>query len=281
MADRYTYIPLVGVFIMVAWGAKDLLARNNLWTKPIAIAGVATVIACSIVTAFQVRHWRNTYALFEHALEVAPENALARLQFGESLNRLGRFAESEQQLARAVQLAPHWKMTRFNYAITLLNQRKHSAAVAELETALRLDPKFMPARFELATVFLEMSRPAEAAEQYREVLRSRPDSVPALNNLAWLLATHPDERVRNGIEAVALAERAVALTRGDAPAILGTLAAAYAEAGRFADAIAAAEKARALAESKGDAGLASKNASLLELYRAGKPYREPVATKQP
>jgi len=282
MADRYTYIPLIGVFMMVAWATQDWLAQRTRLIRPVTIVGVTIVLACGIVANRQVRHWRNTYTLFEHALAVAPESALARMQFGESLNRLQQFEQAEQQLARAVALAPNWKLARFNYAMTLLNRGKSREAIEQLQAAVRLAPDFALAHFELAAVFTELGRPANAVPHYREGLRLQPNSIEALNNLAWTLATHPDDRVRRGAEAVSLAERACALTRWEQPALIGTLAAAYAEAGRFNDAITTAEKAKALAESKGDAALASKNASLLELYRAGKPYRDaPAAEKQP
>jgi hypothetical protein len=99
-----------------------------------------------------------------------------------------------------------------------------------------------------------------------------PDSIEALNNLAWLLATSPEPALRNGPRAVQLAERACGLSK--LPSLLGTLAAAYAEAGRFSDATRAAEQACARATQAGDAGTAARNGELLEFYRAGKPYRE-------
>jgi tetratricopeptide (TPR) repeat protein len=96
------------------------------------------------------------------------------------------------------------------------------------------------------------------------------------NNLAWMLASHPDPQIRNGKEAVDLAERACRLTNNEMPIYLGTLAAAYAEAGRFSDAVATAEKARDLARKAGLGTVAQRNEQLLELYRAGRPYHEPA-----
>jgi len=98
--------------------------------------------------------------------------------------------------------------------------------------------------------------------------------VGALNNLAWLLATHPDEKIRNGPRAVEMAKRACELTKWTQPFLIGTLAAAYAEAGQFGDAVAMGEKARDLARANKLDEVAKKNGELLELYRAGKPLRE-------
>jgi hypothetical protein len=102
----------------------------------------------------------------------------------------------------------------------------------------------------------------------------QPQSPELLNNLAWILATCPEANVRDGAEAVRLAERACELTRFKRTLMIGTLAAAYAEAGRFADAASTAEKACALAAKSGNEALVGKNQELLHLYRAGRPYRE-------
>ena len=107
----------------------------------------------------------------------------------------------------------------------------------------------------------------------------QPQSPEILNNLAWILATCPEASVRDGAGAVRLGERACELTRFERTLMVGTLAAAYAEAGRFAEAVSTAQKACALAAESGAAALARKNQQLLQLYRAGRPYRE--ATNSP
>jgi cytochrome c-type biogenesis protein CcmH/NrfG len=111
----------------------------------------------------------------------------------------------------------------------------------------------------------------------REAVRLYPDEVAVLNNFAWILASSNDPEIRNGAEAVRLAEHACKLTKYQATLFVGTLAAAYAEAGRFADAVATAQKACALASKGKDQALLKKNQELLELYRAGKPYHEPAS----
>jgi tetratricopeptide (TPR) repeat protein len=117
----------------------------------------------------------------------------------------------------------------------------------------------------------------DAVGHYHEALRLNPDSTGALNNLAWLLATCSDASVRNGARAVQLAERACQLTDYRQTLFVGTLAAAYAEAGRFDDAMATAERAIALARKNGESALLQRNRELLELYRAHKPYRDAVS----
>jgi Flp pilus assembly protein TadD len=124
----------------------------------------------------------------------------------------------------------------------------------------------------------QSGRTREAVAQDQQALRLNPNLIEALNNLAWILAASPDDQLRNGTEAVSLAERACELTHYGQPVIIGTLAAAYAEAGRFPEAVTTAEKAEQLATSAGLTAVAAKNRQLLELYRAGKPYHESPPT---
>jgi tetratricopeptide (TPR) repeat protein len=114
----------------------------------------------------------------------------------------------------------------------------------------------------------------KAIDYYHKTIQAQPDMIEALNNLAWLLAANHDSAVRNGTEAVKLAERACKLNDYKTPVLVGTLAAAYAEAGRFGDAVTTAEKARELALAAGQKETADRNGELLELYRAGRPYHE-------
>jgi Flp pilus assembly protein TadD len=120
----------------------------------------------------------------------------------------------------------------------------------------------------------QLGRDREAVAQYREALRLNPNLAGALNNLAWVLAASSDDKLRDGAEAVRLAERACELTHYGQPLFLGTLAAAYAESGRFPEAVTTAKKAEQLATAAGLPAVAAKNRQLLELYRAGKPCHE-------
>jgi tetratricopeptide (TPR) repeat protein len=146
-------------------------------------------------------------------------------------------------------------------------------AEQHLREALRLNPDFQTYQ-DLALVLTAAGQPEAAVAQYKEALRLRPDSAIVLNNLAWILAASPSETVRNGSEAVKLAEQACQLTRFQQPIFIGTLAAAYAEARQFQDAINTAEKAIAVASSAGQKDVAERNQQLLELYRVGKPFHE-------
>jgi tetratricopeptide (TPR) repeat protein len=137
---------------------------------------------------------------------------------------------------------------------------------------LKSEPGNAQASVSLAELLCQQGQTKGAVELYERVIAANPKLVTALNNLAWMLATSSDASVRDGPRAVALAERACQLTEGKAAVLIGTLAAAYAEAGRFTDAVSAAEKARDLARTGRQEETAKRNEALLELYCAGKPF---------
>ena len=143
-------------------------------------------------------------------------------------------------------------------------------------TPCELTPDLTAAHCLAAASLMEQRDYAGAIERYRRAVESDPDLAEALNNLALLLAVNPNPSLRNGAEAVQLAEKACHLARFRQANLIGTLAAAYAEAGRFNAAIATAQRACTLAASRpGEQALLEKNQQLLDLYRAHKPYREP------
>ncbi|HTQ50755.1 MAG TPA: tetratricopeptide repeat protein, partial [Candidatus Acidoferrales bacterium] len=153
-------------------------------------------------------------------------------------------------------------------------------AIQSYRQSIQINPGRAGTYLNLGLTLGQMGRTREAIAQYRKALELDPDLPTALNNLAWILATSSDEQLRNGAEAVRLAERACELTHYAQPWFVGTLAAAYAEAGRFPEAATTAEKAEQLAINTGQPAVAAKTGQLLELYRAGKPYHEPAPTTQ-
>lgn len=240
MADRFVYVPLIGLFIMLAWGVPDCLAAQRLRRVTLPVAAIAILSAYSVATWFQVGHWRNSENLFRHAIEVTANNFVAHNNLGNALALRGQTNE----------------------------------AVAHYIEALRIEPNYPDPHGNLGLILASQGQIREAVAHYREALRIDPASAGTLNNLAWLLASHQDPQFRDGAEAVSLAERACQLTGNRKAIMVGTLAAAYAEAGRFTDAIITAEKARDIALAAGEKELASKNQALLERYRRKRPVRE-------
>jgi tetratricopeptide (TPR) repeat protein len=139
---------------------------------------------------------------------------------------------------------------------------------------LRTSPSLPEAHYQLAVLLVGRKQTAPAIAHYRQALRARPDWPEALNNLAWILATQEDPHFRDGAAAVRLAARAVELTKTNSAGALDTLAAGYAEAGRFAEAAKAAQQAVRLAETAGQKDLAAEARHHVELYQTGQAFRE-------
>jgi tetratricopeptide (TPR) repeat protein len=148
------------------------------------------------------------------------------------------------------------------------------AAIASFEETLRIDPNLAKAHLGLGDALLGQSRFGEALDHFRKVIALEPNSAEAMGRLAWLLATHADSRVRNGREAVELAEKACELTQYKKVRLLNALGAAQAESGKFEQASATAQKALEVARSTGQTSLVPMTESLLKLYQSGKPYHE-------
>lgn len=152
-------------------------------------------------------------------------------------------------------------------------------AVSSFKEALRISPNWAEVHLQLGMVLTAQRKLGEAIAHYREAVRTVLTDVVALNNLAWLLATAPDAQLRNGKEAVQLAERACALTGYSQTIFVGTLAAAYAEAGQFDNAVQTALRACDLAAATGQTNLLLRNQQLLELFKGGQAYREGAPTQ--
>lgn len=204
-------------------------------------------------------------------------NAQAHSNLARVLAIQGHFAEAEPEFQTAVSIKPKDAEIRRSYAAALAEQGRKTEAVKQLRELLDLKPD-TEARSQLATLLYQSGRFGEAVAEYRQVVAAKPDQLEALSNLAWLLATSPDSAVRNGTDAVRFAEQACRLTGYQRAQMIGALAAAYAEAGRFTEAVAATQKAIERSRAGGDARFAAMNEQLLKLYSAGKPYHMPPAT---
>jgi tetratricopeptide (TPR) repeat protein len=201
-----------------------------------AASAVLILSLLSLLSSHQLLIWQNTGTLFRHALDLAPNNVQALYGLGTYLVEQGQVEQGKQLLERAIAL-----------------HEKYPEALGSMADLLESQGKY-----------------ADAVHFYQAALDAQPDNSSALNNLAWLKATCSDPSIRNGAEAVRLAERACQLTGYSKPIFIGTLAAAQAETGDFTAAIATAERAVAVATASHLEDTAAKNRQLIELYRAGK-----------
>jgi tetratricopeptide (TPR) repeat protein len=222
--------------------------------------------------------WSEAIAEFNAALRSDPSNANIHFNLGAAYNAKGELAEAAKHFAEACRLRPDDAEARENLGLLLLSQGKPGEAVSCFQESARLQPN-AKAHYELALALDASGHSEQAIAEYREAVRLSPTSALYMNDLAWALATNPDEKVRDIKEAVRLAEDACRLSGGGEPRFFGTLDAAYAGAGRFDEAITAANKTRELALAAGQQQIAQKAEERLALYRTGKPYHSPSANR--
>jgi tetratricopeptide (TPR) repeat protein len=355
-ADRYTYLPQIGLCIAGAWMAADWAGRRR--GRRAALGGIALVILCVLPVAawHQTTYWRDNETLWTHDLACTRENWAAHNNLGMALYQRGSTEEAMAQFREALRLDPDNAQAHTNLGNTLLREGYTEEAIAEYREAFKIDPAEAEAHYDLGNALLQQGRTEEAIAQFREAIRIDPADAnahsnlgvalmqqghneeaiaqfreavrinPALadahcdlglalfqdgrieeaiaqveraldlqpadvtiqNKLAWMLATAPQPSLRDGARAVELATRASQSSGGNSPAILRTLAAAYAEAGQFPAAIQAAQRALQLAqrgggEERGTEGgrAAQSNTALanalpreINLYEAGRSFEE-------
>ena len=205
-------------------------------------------------------------AHFSVVTRLQPQSPAAHFNEGVALEALGRDADAAAQYEHAIRLNPAYAPARFASANLLYRANQLDAAIAEYRAGLDLDGSNVIARCSLARALTVRSRPAEAITEYEAALARQSDSLPCLINFSWLLSAHQDRAVRRPIEAVQLAERAAELTFRDSADALDALAAAYASAGRFDDAVQVAMEGVRLAESTHADVLARNIRARLDLY---------------
>jgi tetratricopeptide (TPR) repeat protein len=238
-ADRYTYLPQTGLYLMIAWGVADLLRNWRFRTQITAAAAVVVIFAFAFVARVQAFYWRDSEALWTHTIAVTKDNYFAHASLADLLMRRGRVNE----------------------------------AIEHSEAALRIRPNDADAQNNLGLALLQNGEPNRAVAHFEKTLEINPGHMNAEVNLAWVLATSSDDSTRNGTRAVQLAED-VMNRAGHANAIvLRTLAAAYAEVGRFNDAIAAAQQAIEIAKATGNEAVIVDLERSITAYSARQPTR--------
>jgi tetratricopeptide (TPR) repeat protein len=211
---------------------------------------------------------------FQEALQIKPDYAEAHDNLGNLLLQNDRVDEAMVHYQKALQIKPDSAEAHNNLGNALFQKGRVDEAIAQCLAALQIKPDYADAHDNLGNLLLQKGNADEAIAQFKQALEIKPGFPEALNNLAWVLATSSQGLLRNGGQAVELAERANRLTGGDNPVILHTLAAAYAEAGRFGDALRSDQKAVALARAAGQPDLVEQINVELKLYAAGLPLHE-------
>jgi tetratricopeptide (TPR) repeat protein len=316
MADRYTYFPLVGVFIALAFGVRDLANRFQFPKAAVAAAAVLTLAGCLVLTENQLRYWHDSESLFAHTLAVtrednphaqlnygvaleqkgrlvealvqyrevaciAPNNIEVRYNIGNLLDKMGQPEEALTELLKAVQINP--KLPFFHDALgeVLVELGRFDEAMSQFIEATRLDPNYPAAHFDMGKLLLKQGRDTGALDELRAARRLDPNNYQILAYTAHVLAASENPQIRNGKTALVLAAKAYALTGGAQPFVLDALGMACAETGDFTNAQEVTQRAIDLAitaQMKKIEPLQQR----LQLYKNHQPWRESfLATNAP
>jgi len=225
-------------------------------------------------TLFQAGRVDDAIAHYQQALAVRPDYAEASCNLADALLSKGDMDDAITHYRTCIAVLPNHTEAQYNLASALLRKGSIDEAIIHYEKALELVPGNADAHANLGSALLAKGRIAEAIGQYKEALTLTPENVAAQSNLAWLLATSPDSSLRDGPEAVLLAEQASRSSGGKRPLVLRILAAAYAEAGRFSEAKATAHEALQAADDQGNSALSDFLRKEIALYESGQPYHK-------
>jgi len=307
MADRYTYLPQIGLFVALVFEAGIWAARSpQNWPVVGAVTGIC-LAACLVLTTMQLKFWQDSVTLFSHAVEVTKDNAIARVNLGVALEQEGQRQEALAQYQAAAGIDPNLAQAQNNLAALLDSLGRPTEALEHYQAALRLKPNAPLAQDNFGTLLVKlgkfdegMSHYAKAAEldasdprphylmakalwrqgrsraaliQFQEALRLDEKDVQALVYLARLLASDPDASVRDGTRALSLAQKANELTGGNEWLVLDTLGMAYAETGQFEQAQNTARKALDACQASNNKEACSALEEHLRLYESGRPCR--------
>jgi tetratricopeptide (TPR) repeat protein len=321
-ADRYTYLPSIGLFLIAVWAAGDVAAVGHvrLW-RGVATAGTVVVVAALACTAFtQTSYWRNSETLWTHALAVTTDNdfahnnlgylcvdrgeldkamshfeaaskirsgkldphynmgtAFVEMNLGDALARKGQPDEAMVHFEQAIKLQPDYAEAYYNRGNVLYAKGRIDEAITDFEKTLQIQPNDADAHTGLGNALLRKGALKQAIAHYHEAMVLAPQDPHSRSNLAWVLATSSDASIRDGAKAVELAQQAVSLSGGREPLFLRALAAAYAETGRFSDAITLTQQAVVIAGTQGKTSLANLLEEDVLLYRENVPLRRTSA----
>jgi tetratricopeptide (TPR) repeat protein len=250
-AEHRMYLPLAAILALFVGGLATVIQRAP---RPALIAGVlvlASVATLGAATRERNRDYASQEALWRHDITNQPTHARARVSYGIALFSGERYADAEAQLREAARLDPRDVQALVNLGAVLCAQGKIGQGIPFLEQALAIDAKQPDALATLGDAYTALGQDARAVPILVRALEARPDDVTRLNRLGWLLATSKDDTVRNGARATQYAQQAIQLTEGRDLQTLNTLAAAFAETGRFPEAVQTMVAAVALAERQG------------------------------
>lgn len=221
MADRYTYLPLIGIFMALIWSARSLVESRAGWRIPVAGISMLVMGACAVKTHFQTQIWKNTETLFSHAVRKTQNNYLAYNNLGFYFSKLGRTTEAMENFRASLRINPSYADAQNNLGHALANERKYAEAIEHYRAGLRTSPNNVEIRNNLGNALAETGDVDGAMKEYAFVLQRQPDHADAHNNLGIALAMKGQLA-----EAIAHFNQALRLKPGSAHGNLGNAFAA-------------------------------------------------------
>ncbi|MEY4917759.1 MAG: hypothetical protein RL616_1672 [Verrucomicrobiota bacterium] len=194
MADRYTYLPGIGLLIAVVWGAAELFPRQPRGKIFSATLAAVALLGCLLATPLQVRHWRDSITLFRHALDVTTDNYVAANVLGKAYEMNGQLTHALVLYRSAVEIEPRFPQSQFNYGMILLAFRDQAGALQHLQAAAALEPRNAEVQFNLGVFFARQESWTNAVNCFSNALVARPNFTSAQKRLAELLAAPPVRR---------------------------------------------------------------------------------------
>ena len=188
MADRYTYIPSIGLFIVIVWGANDLLTPRPEWKKFLPVVGGVALAGCLAVTSIQLNYWRDSLALFSHTIAVTTDNYAAYNCLGNVLEQAGDKKDAFDLYSKSVSVEPDYPLGQFNLGMMLLEYGQPDEGFDHLTIAAKLMPRDPTLQFDLGIFLSQHGKPTEAAVHFENALKYKPDFAEARRQLDSLSA---------------------------------------------------------------------------------------------
>ena len=307
-ADRFSYLPQIGLLLGVVWLISDVIPRSITARRTIAVLAISVIGGLALLSSLQLKFWKDGFTLWSRALDCTDSNYIAENNLGVELVKRGKLDLAQEHYEKVIKLSHYTVDAHCNLGVLYFGQGRIDEAIAEYRKALEIYPRHLFSRINLgdtmmkkglwnealqeyntadtldryniqiklrqSDVLVHLNREKEAIEELNEVLHVEPANPIVQNNLAWLLATAKDPALRDGKRALALAESANRATKGKNPEILETLAAAQAASEDYTAAIVTARSAHLLAQASRNKELVLSIQQEISLYESGKPFRD-------